>query len=207
MLSRIVPAHALDLPERRPPEPWEVALELLDGWTPPPEDVDELEESARFLSVHLYGHEADEDEGISTDTLREWRSAYAPADDAEAREWKARSIAGDVLEVARIPGRHSWRRWRATRKLAGWLYASGITSSGGSASASGRDPYGWVYELPRLRSFRPGPRCYLLWISREERECFRAQVHFARRGSAVPIHRPGAHQRYGLCAICWPEPE
>ena len=46
------------------------------------------------------------------------------------------------------PGKHSWRRWKATRKLSGWLYVTGITSNGGSVSYVGGDLFGGVYTLP-----------------------------------------------------------
>lgn len=53
----------------------------------------------------------------------------------------------------RYPHRWSWRRWKLTGKVAGFLYTSGITSSGGSVCASGGDPVGgWVYSLPSWRS-------------------------------------------------------
>jgi hypothetical protein len=71
----------------------------------------------------------------------------------------------------RFPHRWSWRRWKLTSRFAGFLYVSGLSSSGGSSTSAGSDPVGgWIYSLPRWSSFSPRrQRTYMLGHYRPER--------------------------------------
>lgn len=73
-------------------------------------------------------------------------------------------------ELRRHPGPLSPRRWKITRRVATWLYATGITGSGGVTSFGGGDPHtGPVYSLPGWRALRHR-RVYVLG---RMRRCYR----------------------------------
>lgn len=204
-LDVLVPARAVELPERHQFTRDELAEWVRDeltrtGWRPPlPETDAELQVIADELSDHL---DLDGEDRYTAATIRDWRAVYEPVDDDEAREWLAKSIVSDVVERLSYPNRHNWRRWSATRWLSMRLYTLGVTSSGGGSTSCGADPFRtWVHDLPRWQSFRPGPRPYLLGLSREARTCLRLIVS----GHARP-HRPGRHDVWGICGVCSPWP-
>lgn len=105
------------------------------------------------------------------------------------------------------PGRRSWRRWRLTGWVAGQLYQSGLTRSGGSFRVGGGDPLrGGTYTLPKLGTVLPRRngtmRPYLLWKRSWWWECH------ARQGLKVRgRHRPKEPLAFGVCAACVPCPE
>lgn len=66
------------------------------------------------------------------------------------------------------PGPLSWRRWALTGAVSRFLYASGITASGGSIQWNGDDPVrSAIYRLPHWRSLL-GRRVYVLGRLRQE---------------------------------------
>lgn len=185
------------------PDPVAVVRELLDGWTPAGPDPAEEAETVEFFRSELGWT----DDDFDVEQLRAWRIDYgAPATDDEARDQLAAAITDVLHEVASIPGPRNWRRWRATGRLSMLLYASGLSYGGGSLSWGRHDPFGVVYTLPRLSSFKPGQRPYLLWMSREVRYCLRMQVDYAVHGHQPPggWHRPGSADVYGICGRCAP---
>lgn len=120
-------------------------------------------------------------------------------------------LAAGVVHIAnerheRWPGPLSWRRWRLTGRVARFLYASGITSSGGTYGAGGWDPWAthsrpWRYELPRFSSVWRHRRCYVLWLPMWWWECqWRQGARLRGR------HRPRPPFACAICAACLPCP-
>lgn len=106
-----------------------------------------------------------------------------------------------------FPSRWSWRRRKATRRLASFLYVAGITRTGGAASAYGNDPVGgWIYNLPGWRTVLPrrGARMrpYLLFKPDWWWRC-QLEQGWRLRGR----HRPERPWAFGICAACVPCPE
>lgn len=106
-----------------------------------------------------------------------------------------------------FPGRYSWRRWTATSWLAGKLYTSGITRSGGSMGYDGADPIGGpTYTLPKWSDVPPRRnstmRPYLLGKQSFWWECLYRQG-WKIRGR----HKPQKPYAFGVCAACVPCPE
>lgn len=185
-----------------PVDPLAHVRSMLDGWTPPGPDPSEEAEAVRELRPAL-------GDDFDVDALRALRIDYgAPANDDEARDALAGQIVTDLHELATMPGRRNWRRWRLTFRAALFLYVSGITYDGGSVSWSPLDPWGAQYELPKLSHVRRTEygRPYVLWMSREVRACLRTQLAYARHGHQPPAgwHRPGSADVHGLCGRCMP---
>jgi hypothetical protein len=86
-------------------------------------------------------------------------------------------------------GHGRWRRWQATHKVAGWLYALGVIAGWGINSGVGCN--GCVVAVIWRRTAR---RPYLLGVSRESWHCLRAG------------HWPGESIGLGLCGKCLPCP-
>lgn len=82
-----------------------------------------------------------------------------------------------------------WRRWKLTGKAAGWLYSSGITSSGGSWHMGGGCM--GCYTMPKFNRHR---RVYILWVQVETWRCLLKYHHI--RGDAG----------WGMCGKCFPCP-
>lgn len=102
----------------------------------------------------------------------------------------------------RFPRRRSFRRWRITHRVYGWLYRSGITGSGGSTVMAGRDPHPGVYYTgPGWRSLRYR-RPYILGLPRWWWECQLRHQRFRVRGR----HWPEQPFAMGVCAACEPCP-
>lgn len=185
----------------KPIDPVEHVHGLLAGWTPPPPDPVEEAETADMLARQF------NDPDFTVESLRSMREPYTLTDD-EARETLAHQITHDLHELATLPGPRHWTRWKATRRLASFLYVTGITSSGGSTSWGGLDPYGARYELPRLADVLPAKygRPYILWMDRKFRDCARLQLAYALRlrRPAGGWHRPGRSDVYGICGRCAP---
>lgn len=128
--------------------------------------------------------------------------------DAEPRHWPTYTVADDdfyetpcpVCQIEAAIAEHAgcqhsrhraWRRWWATRRLAGWLYASGLTSSGGSASWGGG--CNWCVTMP---SWNRNRRSYVLWVSTDHWRCLLKHHHW-----------PADHIAFGFCSKCLPCPD
>lgn len=103
-----------------------------------------------------------------------------------------------------FPHRWSWRRWPLTRRVASFLYTSGITRTGGSSEMHGNDPVGgWIYSLPRWGDVLPRRgglmRPYFLFKRDWWWQCHLSQG-FRLRGR----HTPRAPWAFGICAACVP---
>lgn len=85
----------------------------------------------------------------------------------------------------------AWRRWRITGKVAGWLYVTGITSSGGSWQMGGG-----CNGCRTMPKFNRHPRVYILGVSRDTWRCL-----------LKGRHRPGDPIGFGYCAKCLPCPD
>jgi len=145
-----------------------------------------------------------------------WRQNPPPAPEgfvlvecaAQPRHWPEYTVADsdfydafcsrcayDSLYDAHVGCEHShhraWRRWRITGKIAGWLYTSGLTSSGGSWRMGGGCPGCWT--MPKWnRRKRP----YILWVRREAWRCLLKGHHW-----------PGEPIIFGFCGKCLPCPD
>jgi len=84
-----------------------------------------------------------------------------------------------------------WRRWTITHRFATFLYASGITSNGGSVSWGG-EGHNACHTLPRLDLHA---RPYILGVSRDTWRCW-----------LIGHHRRGEEVGFGLCGKCMPWP-
>lgn len=126
----------------------------------------------------------------------------------EPRHWPTYTIADDdfyetpcpVCQIEAAMAEHAgcrhshhraWRRWYLTRKLAAWLYASGLTSNGGSSSWGGG--CNWCVTMPRWTRMR---RVYVLWWELDKWRCLLRFRHWP----ADPIFA-------GFCSKCLPCPE
>lgn len=84
----------------------------------------------------------------------------------------------------------AWRRWKITSWLASNLYASGLTSNGGSWQMGG-GCMGCV-TMPR---WNRNKRVYVLWVRIETWRCLLKMRHF-----------PGDPIGFGMCSKCLPCP-
>lgn len=126
-------------------------------------------------------------------TPRHW-PLYSPIDD-DFYPSGCPHCAYDELYGAHAGCAHShhrrWRRWKITGKLADWLYASGLTSSGASWQMNAHCR--GCYTMPK---WNRNPRPYVLFVSRNTWRCL-LKGH----------HRPGDPIGFGYCAKCLPCPE
>lgn len=113
----------------------------------------------------------------------------------ECMQCHAEATWRDVSKLKCERDHRRWKSWRIWRRIASFLYVTGITPNGGSSSY-GRCEFcgiGVQHRLPyRFRGSRP----YVLWVRREIWSCLLKRHHRYR------LHYPS-----GLCAICCPCPE
>ena len=106
------------------------------------------------------------------------------------------SVAAMVsVPVYTVPLPHSehraWRRWQITRKLATWLYVTGITSNGGGLRwGAGCDG---CQTMPTWTKTR---RVYVLGVKMDTWRCI-LKMH----------HWPGDPIGFGMCSKCLPCPD
>lgn len=98
------------------------------------------------------------------------------------------SAYSDRISRLEHDAHRAWQRWRITGKLGGWLYTTGITSTGASWRMGGHCP--GCYTLPKFNRNR---RPYILGVSRETWHCLLRRHH-----------RPSVDRPFGLCTKCFP---
>lgn len=86
----------------------------------------------------------------------------------------------------------AWRRWKITHKIVTWLYASGLSVTGGSFKWGG----GCNACLTSGPMFRRGRRPYVLFVQTDTWRCI-LKGH----------HLPGDPIGFGYCAKCLPCPD
>jgi hypothetical protein len=156
-----------------------------DDLLPPPEDEQELIESAKAIE-------------IDPETLREWRADFAPSSVEEWREQRCYSLLHDVREAVNQPSPRHWTRWSVTRRSVHWLSMLGMIA--GSASIfdwSGRQT-SWIMITGTrgVNGKRRWPSYVLFWSVANWRCLLRHH------------HWPSPHKvGFGMCAKCCPCPE
>lgn len=197
LTSWAVPRSALCLPEHTPQADLLDWFERLGFTDPKPEPLALRWTESGCIEIPVEEADDDDDLILTADEM----DSYTPT--------LADVAAGCVSTVhdheERFPGPLSWRRWTLTSRVAGLLYTSGLTRSGGSSGWASRDPIGSaVYTLPKLSHVLPHRgtlRPYVLFKRDWWWHCQIAQG-WRLRGR----HKPEEPFTFGICAACLPCP-